>query len=253
MQPPFPVTFKNGLTAEVTYLADAADIPVALQQFGLATACPTLVIVGGASGLSVEDFERLRSLFKEVVCPFAAAKNFAIIDGGTDAGVMQLMGQSRAETGGQFPLIGVVVEQKAILPASTPPSGDAAALEPYHTHFLLVPGQEWGEESPWIAQVATTLSAGQPSLTLLINGGAIALHQDVPNSLEQERPVLVIGGSGRSADRLALAMTGQKPDPEVQGMIDSGLLHTVDLTVGIELLRAALQRVFASVNHGANE
>lgn len=246
MQLPFQVTFQNSSTAQGVYLAEVVDIPTTLQQLGLKIGCPTLVVVGGASGLAVEDLEKLRSLFKEVLCPFATASHFAVIDGGTDAGVMQLMGESREATGGEFPLIGVVVEKKAILPNRPSPSDDAADLEPRHTHFLLVPGSEWGEESEWMAQVATILSNGKPSMTLLINGGAIALNQDVPNSVEQVRPVLVIGGSGRSADRLANAVTGQTSDPEVQSLVDSGLIHTVDLSVGKELLKAALRQVLES-------
>lgn len=247
MQLPFQVTFENGSTAKGVHLSQVADIPAALQHLGLETACPTLVVVGGASGLAPEDLEKLRSLFKEVICPFATASNCAVIDGGTDAGVMQLMGQSREETGGQFPLIGVVVEKKAILPASPSPANDAADLEPFHTHFLLVPGQEWGEESEWIAQVATILSDGQPSMTLLVNGGAIALHQDVPNSLEQVRPVLVISGSGRSADLLAHAVTGQTSDPEIQRLVNSGLIHIVELSADKNLLATALQQVLGHV------
>lgn len=246
MHPPFQVTFENGTTAKGIYLSEATDILTAIQHLGLQAGCPTLVVVGGASGLAPEDLQKLRSLFKEVLCPFATAFNFAVIDGGTDAGVMQLMGESREATGGAFPLIGVVVEKKAVLPNRPSPADDAADLEPRHTHFLLVPGSEWGEESEWIAQVATILSNGKPSMTLLINGGAIALHQDIPNSVEQVRPVLVIGGSGRSADRLANAVTGQTSDPEVQSLVDSGLIHTVDLSVGKELLKAALQQVLES-------
>lgn len=243
MQAPFQITFENGLTAQAAYLSEMAGLPLALQHLGFHSTRPTLVIIGGASGLSAEDLERLRSLFKNVICPFVSARNFAVIDGGTDAGVMQLMGQSRKATRGNFPLIGVVVEQKVILPTQPPPAADAVALEPYHTHFLLVPGSEWGEESLWIAQAATALSVGQPSLTLLINGGAIALHQDVPNSLQQSRPVLVIGGSGRSADRLAHAVAGKISDPEIQSLVNSGLIHTIDLAIGQSPVTAALQHI----------
>lgn len=244
MQPPFQVTFKHGSTATGVSLSENSDIPTALQQLGFTTPRPTLVIVGGASGLAPEDLEKLRSLFQDVLCPFAESLHSVVIDGGTDAGVMRLMGQARKATGSQFPLVGIVVQDKAIVPGSPSPSDDAADLEPYHTHFFLVPGQEWGEESNWIAEVATALSDEQPSMTLLINGGAIALHQDVPNSLEHARPVLVVGGSGRAADRLANALTGKTPDSEIQTLVNSGLLHTVDLTIGKDSLASELHQLF---------
>lgn len=244
MQPPFQVTFANEAAATGVALCETSEIAAALQILGLTTAHPTLVIVGGASGLGEADMEKLRSLFQDVLCPFAHTFNFAIVDGGTDAGVMRLIGQARAASGYGFPLVGVVVQCKAIVPQQAVPTGDAAALEANHTHFILVPGCEWGDESDWIAQVATALADGKPSLTLLINGGEIALHQDVPNSIGQDRPVLVISGSGRSADRLANAIRGKTADPEVQTMINSGLLYTTDLTLDHHALAAALQELF---------
>ncbi|MDX2240094.1 MAG: hypothetical protein NW224_05355 [Leptolyngbyaceae cyanobacterium bins.302] len=248
MQSLFQLTFDNGATARGVSLSEDSEISSALQQLGFTTARPTLVIVGGASGLAVDDMEQLRSLFQNVLCSFADSFDFAVIDGGTDAGVMRLIGQSRSATGRKFPLLGVVVQAKAILPNTPAPTDDAATLEAHHTHFMLVPGSKWGDESDWIAKVATVLSNGKPSLTLLINGGEIALRQDVPNSIEQARPVLIISGSGRSADRLADAINGKTSDPEVQNLINSGLLYTVDLTVEQNLLQAALQKVLLAAH-----
>lgn len=244
MQPPFQLTFEPGATAKGISISQKSELLIALKELGLKTSRPTLVIVGGASGLATDDLEKLRSLFQEVLCPFADSLNFTVIDGGTDAGVMQLMGQARTATSCQFPLLGVVVQQKAILPSCPAPAEDAAALEPNHTHFILVPGSEWGDESDWIADTATILSNDEhPSMTMLINGGAIALHQDVPNSLEHTRPVLIFAGSGRSADYLANAMTDKTADPEVQDLINSGLLYKVDLRTGKEALQSALQQL----------
>lgn len=235
--------FQNRLMADGIYLSEATKIATALHHLGIKPSCPTLVVVGGASGLTDNDLERLRSLFKEVICPIANTAGFVVVDGGTDAGVMRLMGQARAETGGTFPLIGVVVKAKVRLPNAPAADEDAADLEPHHTHFLLVPGKEWGEESSWIAEVATVLADGHPSITLLINGGAIALHQDVPNSLDHNRPVLVVAGSGRAADRLAAALSEPASDLELQSLVKSGLLHTIRLTDGLDAIRAAVQQV----------
>ena len=78
---------------------------------------------------------------------------------------------------------------------------DKVPLDPNHTHFVLVPGSKWGDESPWIAKLATVLSGGNPSLTILVNGGEIS-RLDVENSLVTDRPVLALKGSGRLADEL---------------------------------------------------
>ena len=61
-------------------------------------------------------------------------------------------------------------------PGDTPTSPGQAPLELNHSHFVMVPGDEWGDESNWIAQVADTVAGDMASVTLLVNGGEIALH-----------------------------------------------------------------------------
>ena len=68
-----------------------------------------------------------------------------MIDGGSDYGVMRLMGSARGEGGWTFPLIGVIVD--GLADYSSDSGLDAVGLEPHHTHFVLVPGSAWGEEA----------------------------------------------------------------------------------------------------------
>lgn len=246
----FRLRFNDGHEADAVYVRDDGNLQVALQVINLQAPSSTLVIVGGAAGLSTDYLERLQGLFTDVVCPIAQALNLCIIDGGTDVGVMQLVGRARAKTGATFPLIGVVVEAKAILPNGIALSDDAAALEPNHTHFLLVPGQEWGDEASWIAQVAGSLAGGMPSATLLINGGNIALSQDVPNSVHSRRPVLVVAGSGRAADLLASALRGEPNSSEIQDIINSGLIQAIDLEAGSNVLSQALSQMLTKLGAG---
>jgi hypothetical protein len=77
--------------------------------------------------------------------------------------------------------------------------------KPSHTHFIIVPGDEWGAESPWIAQTTSVLAGGEPSVTVLINGGEIA-YADVERSVQARRRVVVVAGSGRTADAIAGAL-----------------------------------------------
>ncbi len=104
---------------------------------------------------------------------------------------------------------------------------DAVALERNHTHFVLVPGAEWGDESPWVARVASALAAGRGSATVLVNGGETA-WLDVEHSIEAGRAVVVIGGSGRTADTIAAAVDGDPiADPRARSLVESGRMHTV--------------------------
>ena len=82
--------------------------------------------------------------------------------------------------------MGVIVEELTDLPATRRECG-RANLEPNHTHFVFVSGSEWGEEAPWLAQLATVVSGSEPSLMVLVNGGEIAVD-DVRHSVEAGRP-----------------------------------------------------------------
>jgi hypothetical protein len=161
-----------------------------------------------------------------------AEQNAAVvIDGGTDAGVMALMGQARAKLGGTFPLLGVAasgtIDLDLTLGRSTE-SGYQAPLEPHHSHFLLVPGDNWGDEALWISDVATALADPARCVTVLVNGGPIA-RDDVRHSLDAKRPVLVVAGTGRLADELAA-----EPDRPP-------LLAVIEVTTPKAIVKAKLQ------------
>lgn len=206
----------------------ATELPDALQQLGLQGSRPTLVIVGGASGLTQEYITCLQRLFEEKIVPLAEKFKAYVIDGGTDAGVMQLIGQARLKLDATFPLIGVAAIGTVIFPNIKNTFTDAAPLEANHTHFVLVPGNNWGDESPWIADVATILANDAPSVTVLINGGKIALI-DVSHSIRVNRPLIVLAGSGRTADRIVAALQGEVADEQVTQVAQFEKLTTVEL------------------------
>lgn len=195
----------------------AADFPVS---------CPVVVVVGGAGGLGAADLERLAPLFSAGLVPAIEQSGAVVVDGGTNSGVMRVMGQARGQGSHGFRLVGVVAEGTVKLPGSQSVGDDAAGLEPHHTDFVVVPGKEWGAESPWISFTATALAAGEPSVTVLVNGGDIA-YADVLRSLEVGRPVLVVAGSGRTADEIAGALRGEACDARAQAIAGSGLVSIV--------------------------
>ena len=205
---------------------------------------PVLVVVGGASGLDAPGKECLRTLFSQALVPVARERNAVVVDGGTDSGVMQLLGQALRTEGASFPLVGVAVEKKVIVPGDASESGGRRALERHHTHFVLVPGSSWGDESPWLARVATEIAAGAPSVTVLINGGKIAF-QDVASSVAAGRPVLVIKGTGRAADRIAAALDGDRADAQAAHLAASHLVTAVSWPEGAAV-RGALEKLAAS-------
>jgi hypothetical protein len=238
-------TFNNELTAHSVQVQSRVELSDALSEIGFRGTRPTLVIVGGASGISQADMTRLQRLFVEEIAPIAQALGITVIDGGTDAGVMRFMGQARAEIGGTFPLIGVAAVGTVILPDVPPSKSDAAPLEPNHSHFVLVPGSNWGDESPWLAQVASVLSEGCPSLTLVVNGGEITL-QDVRYSIEAGRPVVTLDGSGRTADKLAAALRGEATDERARELVASGLVRAIDMRQSFACIDRAIEEIWTT-------
>ncbi|MFZ4667573.1 MAG: hypothetical protein ACOYME_14200 [Prochlorotrichaceae cyanobacterium] len=243
----FQIQFRNRHIAYAVKFNRGEQLKPCVDSFNLVSNpnCqrPILVLVGGASGMTPNDLEQLSLFFSDVICPLVEHRQGIVIDGGTDAGVMRLMGEARDRTGSTFPLIGVAAQGTVCLPQQHPPIlPDYAVLEPNHTHFILVPGGLWGDESPWMAQTATLLTS-RKSLTILVNGGKIA-WQDVANSVKADRPVLVLAGSGRTADELAKAIVGDRGNPWANQLVDSGLLSAVELQSDLEELKAQIQVYF---------
>jgi TRPM family ion channel len=176
------------------------DVGRAVAALGLGGPRPVLTLVGGAGGMDGQTRDQLATLFSTVIAPAVARHGAAAVDGGTDNGVMRLLGRARAG----FPLVGVVAEGTVEFPGNTPRIDDFGHLDAHHTHFVVVPGDVWGAESPYIPLVAAALAGGAPRVTVLVNGGDITLI-DALLAIEHRTPLLVLRGTGRLADEIAAA------------------------------------------------
>jgi len=194
---------------------------------------PVIVLIGGAIDEHHADATR-RAI--QTISRVAEDLNALVICGGTDMGVMAEMGQIRWKSGYTFPLVGVAPE--ALVTWTDGPHSTKFLwwgtrrwqLEPHYSHFILVPGSEFGDESPWIFDTATILSKGQQSVTLLINGGEVS-RKDIDLSLENGRPVIALSRTGRLADELAM-------EPERHPLIT--IVPATAEQRFVEALRAAL-------------
>ncbi|MDB9529216.1 hypothetical protein PN498_24705 [Oscillatoria sp. CS-180] len=221
---------------KVGFINELYGLTQYLKDVGLTEPRMTLVIVGGASGLDSARQAQLESLFHKVLAPLAEEMQLYVVDGGTDAGVMSLMGDARTAIGGTFPLIGVAPRSLVSLPDQPVDHPYASTLEPNHTHCILVPGEKWGDESVWISQVATHLSGSCESMTVLINGGSVTV-QDAYASVNAGREIVIIAGTGRIADDIVEALRykvvegKQIADPKIARLLDQSdeLLTAIDL------------------------
>ncbi|MFY9918748.1 MAG: hypothetical protein WAL26_10155 [Mycobacterium sp.] len=228
MTVPLRYEFPDGLVARAMEVDDPAALQAAVSALGLDPPRPTVTVVGGAGGIDEAGLENLRSLFLSGIVPVLQQYNAAAVDGGTLSGVMRLIGEARAQLGASFPLVGVTAAGTVQLPGQPARPDVDTVLEPHHTHFIIVPGDEWGAESPWIADTTSVLAGGRPSVTVLINGGEIA-YADVERSVQARRRVVVVAGSGRTADTIAVALVGEISDERAERLAGTGLIDTVPL------------------------
>jgi uncharacterized protein with LGFP repeats len=197
------------------------DLAAAAAGLGLAPS-PVLVLVGGAADMSAYDRHSVERALADAVVPVAERVGATVVDGATRVGVMRLAGEVRAQIGAGFPLVGVVAAELVT----------ETELDENHTHFVLVPGEEWGDESELLAALATTVARGEPTVTILANGGVVA-WRDAESSVAEGRRVIVLEGSGRTADELAAAETSRAKD-----LHDSRLLTVVAVTDAAALATA---------------
>ena len=228
MTAPLRYEFADGLVASAMEVDDAAALPAAVSALGLDPPRPTVTVVGGAGGLDETGLENLRSIFLTGIVPVLQQHNAAAVDGGTLSGVMRLIGETRAQFGASFPLVGVAAAGTVRLPGRPARPDVDTVLEPNHTHFIIGPGDEWGAESPGRAPPASVLAGGGPSVTVLINGGEIA-YADVERSVQARRRVVVVAGSGRTADAIAGALVGNMSDDRAERLAGTGLIDAVPL------------------------
>lgn len=176
----------------------------AISTLGLEESYPVIVLIGGA----IQDqYAVVTQRAIQALAMIAEDVNALVICGGTDMGVMAEIAQLRWRNGHKFPLVGITLE--ALVTWTDGPRSTNFLwwgkkrwmLAPHYSHFILVPGKEFGDESPWMVDAATLLSKRHASVTILINGGDVS-RKDINLSVANGRPVIAFGGTGRLANEL---------------------------------------------------
>src|SRR5205823_2270289 len=144
------VDFPNGNRARRVIASKAATPATIVQQLGLAPPKALIVVVGGAGNLDPALRGRLLQLCGRGIARAAVDAGALLIDGGTESGVMALMGLGVAGRGQATPLLGVAPAGTVTYPNN--PALDVAVqypapLDPNHSHIVLVPGTSWGSET----------------------------------------------------------------------------------------------------------
>jgi hypothetical protein len=241
------ITFENGNRALVITAPRDASAKAILNALEIASPRAVILLFGGADGLDESRKAHLATLFADGVTPVAAELGALIIDGGTQSGIMAIMGEAVARSPATLQLLGIApkgkIKHPEIAGASTVSGG--ASLEPNHSHFVLVESAEWGGETGTMLEVARAFNA--PIVAILVNGGAIAADEAV-QSVRDGWPLLVIEGSGRFADELSAALRDDQvlKSVEVSEIARSGRVTLFHVDDPAQKLRDELRRMLCS-------
>lgn len=241
------IQFPNGNRAQAVIPPVGTRATDLVQTLGIPQPKAVILIAGGAGRMDEQIHPNLIQLFTHGIAHVAASLGALVIDGGTQAGVMALMGQGMAEQQRRPTLLGVSPAGSVTYPGKSTDktSSEEVPLDPNHSHFVLVETDEWGGETETMYELAKVFSQGCPSVAVLINGGAIAKNE-VLHNVRQRRPIIVIEGSGRLADEIAWILH-ERPsslsDPKLAEITTYGDLYLFPLTGSAKELEQLTQRL----------
>jgi hypothetical protein len=165
---------------------------------------PVVVILGSADTLTEAQEVLIEKALRVMIAPSASERSAIVIDGGTDSGVMRLVGLTFNEAGSNCRLVGVVPEAKLIVDAQGEhQDDDRARPAPCHDDIILTGGDEWGSELTALIGIVERLTADAPVLVIVAGGGD---HTRREFEVAQDRgwPTLVLTRTGGTADRLLI-------------------------------------------------
>lgn len=235
-----PIDFYPEIRHKSEIRNKSESLMVLLRElWGLEPPSSAIFVTGGAdlSGLAAADLEAkemLQSLLTRAIVRVAREKKAWVISGGTDTGVMRMLGESVRAYGGDCVAIGIaplaclanakefrlssghevtvrVPLQRGGLVAAEDPRDTPVRLERNHTHFLIVQSQskdpegEFGSEScfqnGFMEDVLSSQSGRSRGLLVLANGGVNSISM-LERRLADKGDCVVIHGTGRAADDL---------------------------------------------------
>jgi hypothetical protein len=202
-----------------------------------------LILNGGTAELNVSLEATLTPLMTDGLARIVCEEGITTITGGTAAGIFHLFGQGLARWGRTAPCIGVAVRSLVSWPGQ--PEGKAP-LEPNHSHCVLVDGERWGDETDSMYALAAALAAGCPSVAVFAGGGEIAIREMLAN-VTQQRPMILVSGSGRATDAVLAVRGGQvSDDPRIAAISHQGSIYAHDLCADPAALREAVRQILAA-------
>jgi len=164
-----------------------------LNKFGFQQPTPVIMLSGA--------IDSNRSKFYAGICRAAFRTDAAIIDSGIKSGIEQFTLRRKVK------LVGVFPEFEVLLPKVNPSDREWNELSNGHTHlFMLCEGQgkgyRWGEEAAIKMKIAKQIAEGtvktqapKCKMVTVVMGDLEACTDDIIQSIANNLPVIIVGGS----------------------------------------------------------
>ncbi len=213
------IVFPNGTEALCVNAPEDADAQSIIAALGLPEPRALLIINGGTAKLDEHVAQSLSELF-EAVARAVIEHSITVMTGATNAGIFALFGRALHRAGRlKAPCIGVSAGMRLSL----------QALEPHHSHFVLIETETWSKATPFMYELADALARGCPSLALFAGGGTTTLTE-MRENVRQQREMILLAGSQGVTDALVSARRGAPvADEEVKSISREGRMTIFEL------------------------
>lgn len=243
------ITFENDRTARAVFPIASDNPGNIVDALDLVDHKAVLLIIGGADNIADALKPKLTQLFGRGIARAAIGINAVIIDGGTKAGVMEMMGQGVADRGFNSQLIGVAPLGKVNYPGSKGPG--ETPLDPNHSHFVLVDGDTWGSETGRLFDLARALTDKKRPVVALLTAGGETTKKEAFLAVRQNIPLVVVEGSGGLADEIAAAWQASSSlldDPIMAEIIADGRIEVYPLSSSVKSAERLILRQLGGDN-----
>ena len=235
------ITFPNGNRAHLIEPTLGTTAGAILQELDIPPPRAIILNLGGDVGLDESLKPRLTQLYSRGIARAAAETEALIIDGGTRAGVMELMGQGVADRGKKSLLLGIAPAGKVTYPGGPARESirDSAPLDPNHSHFVLVDTDEWGGKTETMFELIEALARGTPIVVILVNGGDVS-KEEVLLCVRYGWPLIVMEKTGLLADEITTFIKQTRPfieDPAMAEIIADADIQLFPLDGPVEDLK----------------
>jgi hypothetical protein len=194
------VVFANGRRAPLITVSASTPVRDVLARLNIEPPSATIIILGGQPPLGESVTARLATLFGRGVAPAAINSRAVVIDSAAKSGVGGFLGQLAAVHVEQSVFIGVA--PRACVPMANGLIHDPSELDPNHTHFVVTPGERWGDESDMVDLLARELVPTGKTAVAILAGGDTRTRVAALRCLQRGWGLIVIEGSGGTADEI---------------------------------------------------